>query len=114
MGVGAVMVMTQSRQTNTDSLCAGPVFLNKNSASISGASAVLCGLAERLLFEVNLIRCAVVKALVWTFEIVQQGLRTPTKLNFENFSIDGIRGSVCPSESPRRLINQTVSFFAAR
>src|SRR5438309_1807959 len=51
--------------------CAGPVFLSKNSASISGASAVLCGLAERLLFEVNLIRCAVVKALVWTFEIVE-------------------------------------------
>ena len=31
----------------------------------------LCSLAERLLFEVNLIRRAAVKALVWTFCIVE-------------------------------------------
>jgi hypothetical protein len=70
--------------------------------------------ADWRLVEVGLIWCGVVKALVRSAAIVQQGLRTPTGPFFARFFIDIILGLVAEFALMGPSTRLGMSFFAAR
>ena len=70
--------------------------------------------ADWRLVEVGLIRCGVVKALVRSVTVVQQGLRTPTGPFFARFFIGIILGLVAEFAFMGPSTRLVMSFFAAR
>jgi hypothetical protein len=61
-----------------------------------------------------LIGCPVVKALVWSSAIVQQGLRTPTGPFFANYCIDITPGRAAVFACMKRSRRPMVLSSAAR